>query len=263
MSKKYDNPCPCNHEWSHPQQDCTMYCDKYYAYLLAQDYNKLEAERDRLAEELEEAKAEIDGYKQYNQAVRHANEELRAENERLRGELERERKDKQCMMIQRDNAASYINLILGRVPNGEIPDDILGYIDSLEFKLQQAETREAGLREALLKWKELAHFIHSQTLVDWRTGEGLEKQTMDCIQTMEQALNQSPVPDRPDWPQIEGAEHVSAEKTITRYRAMKAVVEAARELHTWLRHIGFHKNSVVLDNLTEALNKLGGGGDVR
>jgi uncharacterized membrane protein len=53
-----------------------MYCDKYYAYLLAQDYNKLEAERDRLAEELEEAKAEIDGYKQYNQAVRHANEEL-------------------------------------------------------------------------------------------------------------------------------------------------------------------------------------------
>jgi hypothetical protein len=43
VSRKYNNPCPCSSEWSHPQQDCTMYCDKYYAYLLVKDYNGLEA----------------------------------------------------------------------------------------------------------------------------------------------------------------------------------------------------------------------------
>jgi chromosome condensin MukBEF ATPase and DNA-binding subunit MukB len=109
VSRKYNNPCPCSSEWSHPQQDCTMYCDKYYAYLLTKDFNELEAERDRLQRKLddwkeevhrhmdevvarigenEQLQEEIEGYKQYNQAIMCANEELRAENERLRETLE-------------------------------------------------------------------------------------------------------------------------------------------------------------------------------
>jgi regulator of replication initiation timing len=114
VSRKYNNPCPCSSEWSHPQQDCTMYCDKYYAYLLTKDFNELEdrlrrklddwkeevhrhidevvariRENEQLQMELGEAQEEIEGYKQYNQAIKCANEELRADNERLREALER------------------------------------------------------------------------------------------------------------------------------------------------------------------------------
>ena len=104
-----------------------------------------------------------------------------------------------CVMCGKDSGKFYggscPDCLVGRVRELEIANaSLIGAIDSAIIEIRklqiaggELEASCAVMRDALNKWKLLAHFMNPPD--DWRTGESLASLCQECILAGEQALS--------------------------------------------------------------------------